>query len=341
MHGNKFSRGVTVVIPCWNGAKFVSDAILSVLSQSLCDVEVLVVDDGSTDKSLDILNSFGNKIRIIRSMHEGACSARNIGWKNAKYDLIKFLDSDDVLAEGILISQVKSLEKIEDAERQNKTVIIGDVEIMNHHGHSVGEIHSFHKLPRKNEAQTAFLIIHNVQTASPLHQRGMLERIGGFDENWPNRQEWNLHVRLSASGAEFIHEPGVVVRVRQHDEPLRISNKKLNAEEFSEMIDRGNNLFLRELPQLVGGPVGPEVGNAIGRALWSTGRYAARLGYNNEARKLFRSAQTFLDGAIPGKMLYRLAAGTLGPIRYDRFRARLEETKNLKDAIAFARSKRS
>jgi glycosyltransferase involved in cell wall biosynthesis len=86
---------VTVVIPNRNGAKFIQDAVTSALCQDYSNIEVIVIDDGSEDNSLEVLNTFGSQITILKTPNLGAASARNLGIKNANGEFIAFLDSDD------------------------------------------------------------------------------------------------------------------------------------------------------------------------------------------------------------------------------------------------------
>jgi glycosyltransferase involved in cell wall biosynthesis len=85
----------SVVIPVYNRAKFLRQAIDSVLSQTFTDYEVIAIDDGSTDESLEILKSYGSRIKVIQQMNQGPEVARNAGVAAAQGEYIAFLDSDD------------------------------------------------------------------------------------------------------------------------------------------------------------------------------------------------------------------------------------------------------
>ncbi len=92
-----FKYDVSVIIPVYNTEKYVADAINSVLDQSLDNVEVIVVDDGSTDGSLQVLKGFGNKIRLISKKNEGQGAARNDALRIANGEFVYFMDSDDLI----------------------------------------------------------------------------------------------------------------------------------------------------------------------------------------------------------------------------------------------------
>ncbi|HWP40292.1 MAG TPA: glycosyltransferase family A protein, partial [Tepidisphaeraceae bacterium] len=101
------SRGlVSVIIPCFNCARFVGEAIRSALNQTYEPLEVIVVDDGSTDDSRQIIRSFGNRIRWEFQANHGACAARNRGLELSRGEFIQFLDADDLLHADKLRRQV-------------------------------------------------------------------------------------------------------------------------------------------------------------------------------------------------------------------------------------------
>src|SRR3990172_8271100 len=97
---------VTVVIPSHNYARYVGDAVQSVLAQTYVPVEVIVVDDGSTDDTLQVLARFGDRIRVLRLPGHGVAHARNAGLRAAMGEFIVFVDADDVLLPDALAAQV-------------------------------------------------------------------------------------------------------------------------------------------------------------------------------------------------------------------------------------------
>ena len=97
---------VSVVIPCYNGAAFLRETLDSVLAQTHAPLEVIVVDDGSTDDSAAIAESYGPPVRVIRQRNQGESVARNRGIDEARGDWIAFIDSDDVWKPGKLERQL-------------------------------------------------------------------------------------------------------------------------------------------------------------------------------------------------------------------------------------------
>jgi len=120
---------VSVVIPCYNGKRFISDAIESVLRQTWEDFELVIVDDGSVDTSVDIIKRYlrDDRVRLIQhDSNRGIAAARNTGIQNATGDYIGFLDQDDLWREDKLAVQLgRSEYKIGD----RVDVVFSDVNI--------------------------------------------------------------------------------------------------------------------------------------------------------------------------------------------------------------------
>ena len=102
---------VSVIIPSFNRAHCIAGSVESVLAQSFQDLEVIVVDDGSTDNTQEVLARFGNRIRVIRQDNGGVSAARNAGMRAARASWIAFQDSDDMWRPEKLQAQIECLEK--------------------------------------------------------------------------------------------------------------------------------------------------------------------------------------------------------------------------------------
>ncbi len=102
---------ISICMPCYNGALFIEETFFSFIKQTYKNFEIIVVDDGSTDNSLKIINDFSEKdqrIKVIsQKKNKGAAAARNLAFKNSKGDFIVFFDSDDLVNEGYLEAQIK------------------------------------------------------------------------------------------------------------------------------------------------------------------------------------------------------------------------------------------
>lgn len=109
-NNNKCAPLVSVIMPCYNSAVHLNAAIDSVLNQDYPNIELIVVDDGSTDNSLQILQQYGERITVICQKNSGPAAARNTGMRAAKGDYIAFNDSDDIWLAGKLTAQITLLE---------------------------------------------------------------------------------------------------------------------------------------------------------------------------------------------------------------------------------------
>ena len=111
MNGTPHDPLVSVVIPTYNCARYIGETVESVLAQDFADREIIVVDDGSTDDTAQVLGTFGPDVRCIVRENSGAAGARNVGIRAARGKYIAFLDADDVWLPGKLGLQVDFLEK--------------------------------------------------------------------------------------------------------------------------------------------------------------------------------------------------------------------------------------
>ncbi len=123
---------ISVVIPCYNRESRIGAAIESALAQELVPVEILVIDDGSTDHSADVADDFGGPVRVIRTSNSGPSAARNRGIDEAVGEWIAFLDSDDTWSPDKLAAQAAALEAFPGSElvfSDTRTLIDGEVDI--------------------------------------------------------------------------------------------------------------------------------------------------------------------------------------------------------------------
>lgn len=95
-------QGISVIIPAHNGARFYADAIASVRAQNRRDLDIVVIDDGSTDSLPEVIQNSGVQVRYLAQMQKGPAAARNAGLRSTSCDLVAFLDVDDIWAAGHL-----------------------------------------------------------------------------------------------------------------------------------------------------------------------------------------------------------------------------------------------
>lgn len=178
---------VSAIIPTYNREKTICRAIDSILNQSYKNIEIIIVDDGSTDDTLKLLKKYGSRIRVVKQCHKGANVARNRGIKEAKGEYIAFLDSDNYWDFEKLEKQIILLQQERDAEICFCKVRVEDggrdyiVPSQKIDCNCLGEI-----LKKGNVVDTSTLLL----------RRSILDEAGGFDEIMPRLQDYELIFRL-------------------------------------------------------------------------------------------------------------------------------------------------
>jgi glycosyltransferase involved in cell wall biosynthesis len=200
---------ISVVIPCYNAAATLSDTIDSALGQNV-DTEVIIVDDGSTDASSDIIHSFGSRVRAEFGPNRGVSAARSRGTALARGRYIQYLDSDDLLAPGTLAGRLNALvasgADVAYTDWQN-IVVNGDG------GYQLGEIVVLSAAPIEHDPEAACANSFWAPPAALLYRRQLVDRIG-WHPQLPIIQDARFLFDAAANGARFIHVPGVGAHYR-------------------------------------------------------------------------------------------------------------------------------
>ena len=216
---NDYEPGlVTVVIPCFNAAPYVGAAIKSALNQTYDRVEVVVIDDGSTDDSLAVVRSYDSRITFLAKANAGACAARNDGLQLAKGEFVQFLDADDWLEPDAIANRISSF-------TGDEGLVFGDRIHVSDDGQLLTDYSSAHPTRGwESDDWIHYVLITNIHTMEPLHRKEWACRVGGFDESFPQSQEPDFHLRLLLAGCNFAYSPGVVGAFRQHASGSRVSS---------------------------------------------------------------------------------------------------------------------
>lgn len=179
---------VSVIIPAYNAERFIGQTIESVFAQTFQDFEIIVIDDGSTDKTAEIVESFD--VQCIRRTNGGVSNARNAGMEKAKGKYIAFLDADDLWEVTKLEKQVSVLDA-----NEYIGLCYTAIERVDENGQSLyyNEVSDY---PDDTEALLLYsCIIPNPSTA--MMRRNLFEQFGGFDLNFTNYEDWEYWLRLS------------------------------------------------------------------------------------------------------------------------------------------------
>jgi glycosyltransferase involved in cell wall biosynthesis len=205
---------VTVVIPTANRAKLLARAVQSVLDQSYRNVEVIVIDDASTDETEQVACGFGSAVAYIRQREKrGGSAARNVGIAEASGEFVAFLDDDDEWLPQKLAMQVAAAQQIVDG--CTPVVYTGEAWI-DTGGKTVRVVR-----PQKHGWLLRDLLYGNYigSTSTVLASKKALDEANGFDDRLPSCQDWDLWVRL-AERNPFHVLPEPLVRRSVHGERI-------------------------------------------------------------------------------------------------------------------------
>jgi glycosyltransferase involved in cell wall biosynthesis len=208
---------VSCLIPVYNGAAYVRQAIDSVLAQRDADVEVIVIDDESTDETPAILREYGGRIRTFRQKNVGHVAARNNGARIASGEWLAFLDADDVWLPEKLAKQLAAADDsvgMVYTDREN----FGDIARVATVASASGPLH-------EGDLFEPLLFGNFVTVSSAMMRREWFDRLGGFDGELLVCEDWDMWLRFAAAGgmAAVCREP--LTRYRWH--PGAMSNNQV------------------------------------------------------------------------------------------------------------------
>ena len=223
---------VSVVIPTYNYGRYIVEAIESVLNQTFPDREVIVVDDGSTDDTGELIGRFGDRVRYIYQRNLGPSAARNTGIRAARGEYVGFLDSDDLWLPEKLALQVAVLDSC-----QAVGLVYSDALFFRDETQAIIGAHR-EVFPHPAGRILAQLVLGNViSSPTPLVRRSILDRVGLFDEDLKASEDWDLWIRIAKiCEIAYIDQPLAKYRRHRH-------NKSLN----TKAIGMGQLLVLNKI----------------------------------------------------------------------------------------------
>jgi glycosyltransferase involved in cell wall biosynthesis len=190
---------VSIVVASYNGEKFLQETLASAFAQDFDSYEVVLVDDGSTDRTAAVAQAF--PVRYVHQENAGLPAARNRGIDEARGDLIAFLDDDDLLPPTKLRVQVRYLD-----EHREVGCVLGRQEWLVEEGVD----------PPPMPRDPIYGEIGGVQLVSAMIRRDALAMVGGFDPSYRYAEDRDLFIRLREHGVEIAVVPEVVLYKRLH-----------------------------------------------------------------------------------------------------------------------------
>ncbi|HQX48882.1 MAG TPA: glycosyltransferase [Planctomycetaceae bacterium] len=201
---------VSVIIPVYNGAAEVCRAIDSALAQKDCDVEVIVLNDGSWDETESVLAEYGDRIRAVNQMNCGLSKTRNNGIALATGEWVAFLDHDDYWQPGKLSLQLEAARRTGFDVVYTNAGNFGDVA-------RVAELRSEPDAMAEGDLLEPLLLDNFIVVSSVMVRRSVIQDIGGFDTSLPSVEDWDLWLKLSSRGVRFaaVREPVTMYQWRK------------------------------------------------------------------------------------------------------------------------------
>jgi len=206
------TKKISVIIPVFNAEDFLEDALRSIFEQNYQNMEIIVVDDGSTDDTDVLLQKYGEEIHCIRQENRGPSAARNRGLQISTGELIAFLDADDEWSKTkikLQLSQMKSDDSLE---------IV------------VGKLRRFWTEKKLDRTERHYIdegtkVLH---LGASLFKREAFEKIGLFDENLLHGEDWDWFIRAKDSGLKIGMFPDVVMYQCLHQNNLTRNREEGN-----------------------------------------------------------------------------------------------------------------
>lgn len=239
---------VSVVIPCYNRDQYIRETIESVLNQTYNNIELIVVDDGSTDNSRDLLESFKGEMKLLEHpgrVNKGQSAALNLGIKASRGKYISFLDSDDLFAPDKIEKQVEFLEK-----NPQYGLVYGNGHAINEEGELLypfyGDDHCEISDPNKILLDCYFLLPNN-----SLLKRDVLDASGLFDETLRAAQDHDQLIRIAeVTTVAYINE--FLFYYRRHKNSISQRSAKLRWKNGYKILNKARSRYRYRFSTLMG-----------------------------------------------------------------------------------------
>lgn len=296
------SPAVSVIIPTYNRANFISQTLDSVWRQTFSDYEIIVVDDGSTDNTAQILASYGDRLQVIKlEENTGPSISRNIALGVARGEFIALLDSDDLWYPEMLATTVAHLNK------HSKTdIVCGAWDYIDEFNHLIKPINK----PSQLQAQIDADFLGFVATGNPFLVHALLIRrkcfdcCGMFDPTLKGGVDWDLWIRFAMHGHKVNMIDVPVARYRRHSGAITRDPRRM--EQASEQILHqlfSNEQFADRLADLR---------DHAYIQMWLTlAKYCHEEGTATDRHKYVQRAQTLYPNAPKNKQLDQLHLSSL------------------------------
>ena len=296
---------VSVIIPCYNSENLVTETLMSVFSQNYPSLEVICVDDGSTDSTLIKLNALKApthiSYKVISSENRGASAARNLALNHATGEFIQFLDSDDLISNNKISKQISQFSDGVD-------IIVSDYLKMDYHLKTINSKSDFSEIEKD---PLLYAITHVISSLNPLYRRSIIDQFGTYDESLPCSQDWEFNLRLILAKSKVKFVDGQYSTIRQVENSV--------SSNYSKIVIQCSLILIKLKPTLLESELNSNHKLAISKWFYEAAIYSKNsdeMMYVKEA--IFWSPN--LSFLSKSKQIIKWFIGIKGLVKFDRSR---------------------
>ena len=307
----------SVIIPCFNAQQWLPEAIDSCLQQTYSRIEIVVVNDGSTDNCLEIIKSYGDKIIWESGANKGGNYARNRGFALSSGEYIQYLDADDYLLPEKIERQVRFLEET------GADVVYSDWRYKHHLPDGTTFLDDIKISGAQEDILESLLVNWWVAPAALLFRRGAVESCGGWDESLKAGQDRDFFISVGMNGAKVLYQPGCYAIYRQYG--------KVTVSTSSDVRRWENHCLLLEKAEKKlsqSGRLSIKYRQALAKCYFTMARNFKYIDYNQYLRLLEKTLLIFPQFKADGSGFYHLTqrvCGFHGAERISNFKYRTKQ----------------
>jgi glycosyltransferase involved in cell wall biosynthesis len=282
---------VSILIPCYNAERWIAQAIESALAQTWLEKEIIIVDDGSTDRSLEIIQQFDRRIHWETGLNRGGNSARNRLLELARGEWLQYLDADDFLLPDKLAQQVEFVLNHPECDIVYSPVAWERIQ-------DGARVCTETPIPEPRDPWTLLALWRLPQTGGPLWKKAVVESVGGWRVCQPCCQEHELYFRLLQTEARFEYYGRCLAVYRDFEHNGRITRKSRGELERQRLsiLDRIEK-YLEQSSKLTSSrrQAINDARHDLARSLWESDRQLAM----NVYQRITASDSSFLPTVSP------------------------------------------